>query len=137
MNFSNNKWMAGLESMFSAHGRYFPLQICTLGKTALASPPHITWHIFQVYFSNSACFIGCCMHGSLLVHGRSSACTTYFPVWVYGTESSQFRGCSIWSSLPNGLKLSDTLQELKRRMKQWDEICCNCRLCKMFKDLGF
>ena len=54
-----------------------------------------------------------------------------------GRENIQFKGCSLWSSLPNVLKDSDTLQEFKRRIKQWDGICCNCRLCKVFiKDLG-
>ena len=31
----------------------FPHQICTLGKTVLASPPHLKMYIFQVYFPNS------------------------------------------------------------------------------------
>ena len=57
---------------------------------------------------------------------------------VCGTENIQLRGCSLWSSLPNCLKGSDTGQEFKRIIKQWDGICCNCRLCKVFiKDLGF
>ena len=28
---------------------------------------------------------------------------------IYGTENIQFRGCSLWSSLPNSLKDSDSL----------------------------
>ena len=28
----------------------FPHQICALGKTVLASPPHMKWFVFQVYF---------------------------------------------------------------------------------------
>ena len=50
----------------------------------------------------------------------------------YGTENIQFRGCSLWSSLPNSLKDSDSLQEFKRRMKQWDGSCYICRLCRVF-----
>ena len=57
---------------------------------------------------------------------------------IYGTENIQFRGCSLWSSLPNSLKDSDTLQEFKRKIKQWNRMPCNCRLCKVYiKDLGF
>ena len=56
----------------------FHSKICVLGKTALASPPHMKWDIFQEYFSNSARFIGRCAHGSVLARGRSSARTTYF-----------------------------------------------------------
>ena len=56
----------------------------------------------------------------------------------YGTENIQFRGCSLWSSLPNSPKDSESLQELKRKIKQWDGSCCNCRLCQVFiKGLGF
>ena len=36
---------------------------------------------FHVYFSSSARVIGLYAHGSLLARGRSSARTTYFPVW--------------------------------------------------------
>ena len=57
---------------------------------------------------------------------------------IYGIENIQFRGCSLWSSLPNSMKNSEPLQEFKRRIKHWDEISCNCRLCKVFiKDIGF
>ena len=38
-------------------------------------------YIFQVYLSNYARLIGRCAQGSLLARGRSSACTTCFPVW--------------------------------------------------------
>ena len=57
---------------------------------------------------------------------------------IYGTENIQFGGSSSWSSLPNSVKDSDTLQEFERRIRQWDGSCCYCRLCKVFiKDLGF
>ena len=49
---------------------------------------------------------------------------------IYGTENIQFRGCSLWSSLPNSLKDSDILQEFKRQIKQWNIMSCNCTLCK-------
>ena len=65
-------------------------QICALGKTTLSSSPHMTWHIFQVYFLNSARFIGRCAHGILLARGRSSACTTYFPVWLMFSAKQAF-----------------------------------------------
>ena len=39
------------------------------------------WDISQVDFQNSARFSGRFAHGSLLARGRSSAHTTYFPVW--------------------------------------------------------
>ena len=39
------------------------------------------WDTFQVYFSNSARFIGHCTHDSFLARERSSARTTNFLVW--------------------------------------------------------
>ena len=71
-----------LESLLSARGRYFSQSDLRAWKTTLASPPHMKWATFQVYFSNSARVIGYCAHSSLLVRGRSSARTTYFPVWA-------------------------------------------------------
>ena len=56
----------------------------------------------------------------------------------YGIENIQFRGCSLWFSLPSSLKDSDFLQEFKRRIKQGNGSCCNFRLCRVFiKGLGF
>ena len=40
---------------------------------------------------------------------------------IYGTENIQFRGCSLWSSLPNSLKDSDTLQEFKKKYNSGTE----------------
>ena len=56
---------------------------------------------------------------------------------IYGTESTQYRGYLLWSSLPIFLKECCTIQEFKRRIKQWTH-SCNCKLCRVFiKDLGF
>ncbi len=57
---------------------------------------------------------------------------------IYGTENIQYRGCLLWSSLPSFLKDCSTIQEFKRKIKQWNCDSCTCRLCKVFiKDLGF
>ena len=57
---------------------------------------------------------------------------------IYGTENIQYRGCLLWFSLPSFLKDCSTIQEFKRKIKQWNCDSCTCRLCKVFiKDLGF
>ena len=57
---------------------------------------------------------------------------------TYGTENIQYRGCLLWSSLPSFLKECSTIQEFKRKIKQWNGDSCTCRLCKVFiRDLGF
>ena len=57
-------------------------------------------------------------------------------ITIYGTENIQYRGCLLWSSLPDFLKNCSTIQELKRKVKQWNSDSCNCRLFRVFvKDL--
>ena len=57
---------------------------------------------------------------------------------IYGTENIQYRGCLSWSSLPSFLTDSSTIQEFKRKIKQWNGDLCTCRLCRVFvKDLDF
>ena len=56
---------------------------------------------------------------------------------IHGTENIQHRGYLLWSSLPSFLKDSSTIQEFKRRIKEWNGDSCTCRLCRVFiKDLG-
>ena len=70
-----------LESLFSAHGRYFAPSNLRAKKNYPCIAPHLKWHIFHATFLNSARFIGSCAHGSLLSR-RSLARTTYFSAWV-------------------------------------------------------
>ena len=57
---------------------------------------------------------------------------------IYGTENIQYRGCLLWSSLPKFLKDCSTIEEFKRKIKQWNGNSCTCRMCRVFiKDLGF
>ena len=71
-------WIAArLESLFSARGRYFSPSNLRTWKNHPALPPPYE----MTYFSNSARLIGRCAHGNLFARGRSSARTTYFPVW--------------------------------------------------------
>ena len=57
---------------------------------------------------------------------------------IYGTENIQYRGCLLWSSPPKFLKHCSTIEEFKRKIKQWNGDSCTCRLCRVFiKDLGF
>ena len=66
----------------------FPSQICPLGwenHPCIASPYEVACS--QVYFPNSAHFIGRCAYDSLFARGRSSARFTYFPVCVEQIEN--------------------------------------------------
>ena len=48
---------------------------------------------------------------------------------TYGTETLSFRGPKTWAFVPEGIKLSNTLAELKAKIKTWEPIGCACRLC--------
>ena len=97
----------------------FPRQICALGKTipALSSPYEMTY--FQAYFSNSARLIGRCAHGSLFACGRSSARTTYFPVWV---QSNVYLGLNRRAVESH---IGHTIVELKMAINQLKSIHSN------------
>ena len=61
----------------------------TVRFARLENYPRITFkYIFQILRAALAfaCSIGLCAHGSLLARGRSSARTTYFPVWILGSD---------------------------------------------------
>ena len=60
---------------FCARKIFFPLQFARMEKPSSHLLP------YEMVIS-SARLIGRCAHGSLLVHGRSSARTTYSPVWL-------------------------------------------------------
>ena len=57
---------------------------------------------------------------------------------LYGTETIRFRGPKVWQMLPTNIKVSDTLQEFKSKVKHWKPDDCTCRLCKTYiHNLGF
>ena len=39
---------------------------------------------------------------------------------IYGIETVSFLGCRLWNALPNEWKNSQTINEFKRKIKQWD-----------------
>ena len=55
-----------------------------------------------------------------------------------GTETVSFLGPKIWNIIPNDIKQSATLQEFKRKIRNWKSINCPCRLCKIYvSGVGF
>ena len=47
----------------------------------------------------------------------------------FGTNSILFRGCQLWNSLPDDLKLIRTVEQFKNSLKSWDGLKCLCPLC--------
>ena len=55
-----------------------------------------------------------------------------------GTETASFLGPKIWNIIPNDIKQAATLQEFKRKIRNWKPTNCPCRLCKAYvSGVGF
>ena len=56
----------------------------------------------------------------------------------YGKETISYRGPKTWELIPLSLRNIESLNEFKRRIKNWKPEGCTCRLCKLFvPNLGF
>ncbi len=47
----------------------------------------------------------------------------------YGLNSFRYKGAKIWNDLPNKIKNSITLAELKNQIKKWQGPKCLCNMC--------
>ena len=55
-----------------------------------------------------------------------------------GTETIRFRGPKTWAIVPLDIKNSISLNEFKRKIKNWVPEGCTCRLCKIYvHNIGF
>ena len=48
----------------------------------------------------------------------------------HGINSVLFRACLLWNSLPQSVKYSESIVELKTKMKDLGNIDCSCILCR-------
>ena len=48
----------------------------------------------------------------------------------YGINSVLFRACLLWNSLRESIKYSESIVELKTKMKDLGNIDCSCILCR-------
>ena len=56
----------------------------------------------------------------------------------YGAETVSFRGPKTWALVPDEIKTSKSLDEFKAKIKNWEPIGCECRLCKVYvPNIGF
>ena len=55
-----------------------------------------------------------------------------------GTETISFRGPKTWNLVPENIKNAKSLNEFKAKIRNWEPVGCECRLCKTYiHDLGF
>ena len=48
----------------------------------------------------------------------------------YCINSVHFRACLLWNGLPQSVKHSESILELKRKLKELGNIDCSCILCR-------
>ena len=64
--------------------------------------------------------------------------TSYVHTVFNGTETITFRGPKTWALVPSHIKNSKSVSEFKDKIKYWEPVGCECRLCKVYvQDLGF
>ena len=54
-----------------------------------------------------------------------------------GTETVSYRGPQICETLPNSIKTANSLIKFKAKIKHGKPIECKCRICGIFRNLGF
>ena len=50
---------------------------------------------------------------------------------IFGNKRIRSFGPKIWNSLPPYIKSFENLETLKRVIRNWHDITCNCRVCKI------
>ena len=55
-----------------------------------------------------------------------------------GFNTLSFRGPKIWALVLNFVRISNTLQEFKSKIRKWKPFGCDCNICKVYiPNLGF
>ena len=55
-----------------------------------------------------------------------------------GTETISYRGPQTWALVPDNIKMSTSINEFKRLIKNWKPEGCKCRICKIYiANVGF
>ena len=102
---------------FSIHQRHLHALICEVFKSLNNLNPEFMWLYFV--FKNITYSI---RNGPLL---RLPAKST-----SYGINSVLFTARLLWNSLPQSVKYSESIAELKTKMKNLGNIDCSCILCR-------
>ena len=64
---------------------------------------------------------------------------SYFPVKCiktsqYGISSIRFFGSKVWNMIPSEIREINNFEMLKKLIRQWEPIGCNCKLCQTYID---
>ena len=72
------------------------------------------------------------------LRSTSILCTRNVRTVKNGFNTLSFRGPKIWALVPNFIRISNTLQEFKSKIRKWKPVGCDCNICKVYNpNLGF
>ena len=103
---------------FSIHQRHLRALICEVFKSLNNLNPEFMWSHFV--FKNITYNI----RNALLLRLPSAKSTSY------GINSVLFRAYLLWNSVPQSVKYSKSIAELKTKKKNLGNIDCSCLLCR-------
>ena len=103
---------------FSIHQRHLRAFICEVFRSLNNLNPEFMWLYFV--FKNITYNI---RNGPLLRLPSAKSTSK-------GINSVLFRACLLWNSLPQSVKYSESIAELKTKMKNLGNIDCSCILCR-------
>ena len=106
-----------MSNEITIHQKHLHALICEVFKS-FDSNPEFMWSYFT--FKNITYNI---RNGPLLK--LPNAKSTY-----YGINSVHFRACLLWNGLPQSVKHSESILELKRKLKELGNVDCSCILCR-------
>ena len=102
----------------SIHQSHLRALICEVFKSLKNLNPEFMWSYF--FFKNITCNI---RKGPLLRLPAAKSTS-------YGINSVLFRTCILWNCFPQSVKYSESIVELKTKMKVLGNIDCSCISCR-------
>ena len=107
-----------MSNEISIHQKHLHALICKVFKSLNDSNPEFMWSYFA--FKNITYNI---RNGPLLkLHDAKSL--------YYGIKSVHFRACLLRNGLPQSVKHSESIFELKIKLKELGNVDCSCILCR-------
>ena len=107
-----------MSNKITTHQKHLHALICEVFKNLNNSNPEFMWSYFK--FKNITYNI---RNGPLL--NLPNAKSTY-----YSINSVHFRALLLWNGLPQSVKYSESIFELKRKLKELEIVDCSCILCR-------
>ena len=106
-----------MSNEITIHLKHLHALICKVFKSLNNSNPELIWPYFT--FKNITDNI---RNGPLLKPPNAKS-------MYYGINPLHFRACLLWNGLVQSVKHSESILELKRKLKELKNVDCSCILC--------